>query len=302
MTACIRFPLVFTVGVFLAACGSDESSGDSGDAGPDTGAGDKDATSSCTTVTSVSGSVIGENSAPIAGVQFVLCVYDDDSAWCLNPESSNSRGEFSTNMLGGSACLYSASYHLGPTSRLLTPLYCRVDVSSGGAIRTLAPDRLVSVDNCARDDLGDANSLHTVSAPDGIAMEVVPAGILLVDFAYEDLRLRRWNSADWGWPCFIDAENVPQALAVFAPEIGVIAGATDALHVLFPNDAGLAAGTVVDLYALGGAATLNWNGDIVGEGLWEIVGEAEVTSDGSTIRTRPGAGLPFGTWVGWKQK
>jgi len=133
-------------------------------------------------------------------------------------------------------------------------------------------------------------------------MDVIPSGIFLFDFDYEDLRLRRWDAAALGWPCFIDEGKAPQELAVFAPEIEIMANAKDAVHVSFPNTAGLAAGTVVDLYGLGGALTARWNGETVPEGSWEVVGEAEVTADGSRIQTRTGQGLPFATWVGWREK
>ena len=98
----------------------------------------------------------------------------------------------------------------------------------------------------------------------------------------------------------------PDGLAGIAPELAVRSldggNSVDAVHVSFPNTAGLDAGTTVDLYILGDGATDTWAGDPIHEGEWTVIGEAEVSQDGTRIETRAGEGLPYGTWVGWKQK
>ncbi len=323
MTSRFRIGSLIACGLLVAACGSDEADSNNGspDAGQDVVQDDVQADSPssdapsettsdvaqeagpCTDVSSVSGSVVDESDAALAGVGLVLCIYQEGgTAKCLNPTKSSSAGTFKVDMPGGSACLQSASYQLKADDLTVSPLYCPVDVAAGGAITTPGPDRLVSVPACTRDPLGAETDAHEVTAPDGMSMTVVPGGVWLFDFAYEDLRIMRWDAAEWGWPCFIDASNAPDDLAVFAPEIEVQPDAKDAIHVSFPNDAGLAAGTVVDLYGLGGAATSGWDGEDVHEGAWEVIGEAVVSSDGARIETRPGEGLPFATWVGWKQK
>jgi hypothetical protein len=311
-------------GLLVSACGSDDADSNNGtpDAGQDVAQDDvqadtpspdappsdtgNDVTSEagpCTDVTSVSGSVIDESDAAYGGVGLVLCIYQQGGiAKCLSPTKSSAAGTFDVDMPGDSTCLESASYQLRADDLAVTPLYCPVDVTGGGAITTPGPDRLVSVPACTRDPLGAEADAHEVTAPDGVSMTVVPGGLWLFDFAYEDLRLRRWDATKWGWPCFVDPSNAPEDLAVFAPEMEVRPDAKDAVHVSFPNEAGLAAGTVVDLYGLGGAATSLWDGEDVHEGAWEIIGEAQVSSDGARIETRPGEGLPFATWVGWKQK
>ena len=323
MKSRVRIASLIACGLLVAACGSDEADSNNGspDAGQDVVQGDVQADTPsndapaeaspdvaneagpCTDVSSVTGSVVDESDAAFADVGVVLCIYyDGGSAKCLPPTKSSSAGTFKVDMPGGSACLESASYQLKADDLAVTPLYCPVEVTAGGAIATPGPDRLVSVPACTRDPLGAETDAHEVAAPDGMSMTVVPDGLWLFDFAYEDLRLRRWDATGLGWPCFIDPSNAPEDLAVFAPEMEVKPDAKDAVHVSFPNDAELAAGTVVDLYGLGGAATSAWDGEDVHEGAWKIIGEAEVSSDGARIETRPGEGLPFATWVGWKQK
>jgi hypothetical protein len=291
--------------VLVLACGSSDDGGGGGhsDAGLEDVQTDDTSPGNCTNVTSVSGSVINESDAAMAGVGVVLCIHPEGAnAKCLDRVKTDPAGAFAISMPSDSACLRSASYALKADSRDITPLYCAVDVQAGGAITTAAPDRLVAVPVCTRDALGSEDDVHRVTAPDGVWMDVIPSGIFLFDFPYEDLRLRRWNTQDHGLPCFVDASNAPEDLVVFAPEIEVAFDATDAVHVSFPNDAGLEAGTVVDLFGLGGAATLRWDGSTVPEGHWDVIGEAQVTPDGSRIETRPGEGLPFATWVGWKRK
>jgi len=302
----------------FAGCGSDESENnqnesDAGsdsmnddvqadspvgdDAKPDTG------DSSCTPVNSVSGSVINEQGDAFSNVGVVLCVYQDDgSAKCLNPVKTSASGEFSVTIPAGDGCLESAAYQLKADALSVIPLYCPVDVAAGGAIAMANPNRLVDTPACTRDALGEESKPHEVSAPDDMKMTVIPNGIWLFDFSYDDLGIRRWDAATWGWPCFIDAANAPDDLAVFAPELEVKSDAKDAVHISFPNEAGLSAGTVVDLYGLGGAATSMWDGKEVHEGSWQVIGEAQVSADGSRIETRPGQGLPFATWIGWKKK
>ena len=63
------------------------------------------------------------------------------------------------------------------------------------------------------------------------------------------------------------------------------------LHPAFHLDATIAAHTR-------GAATV-WLADVPAFSIWR--GEVD-SPDRLRIETRDGEGLPFGTWVGWKQK
>jgi hypothetical protein len=323
---CFCITWLLSSSLILAACGSDdnESNGtNTPDAGQDVqqtdAPGDTNTTDvqgkdvapdtpyeagPCTDVESVSGSAIDEGGSPFGGADIILCIYfDGGKAQCLSPVETSGSGQFTVSMTGGTACLESASYQIKSFEDLtVTGLYCTVDVTTGGQIATPGSDRLVKAPAGTRDPLGTLGDPHEVTASKNASIKVIPEGLFLFDFAYEDLRILPWDETAWGWPCFVDPSNPPQGMIGFAPEVEVKPNAKDALHVSFINDEGLAPGTVVDLYALGGGSTKKWDGAQVHEGHWEVIGEAVVTPDGSRIETRGGEGLPFGTWVGWKKK
>lgn len=325
--------LILAMGIALVACGSDDSDGAGGGSagGPDAGndveqvetgtdAPGQDAEPDvdepdaeqeagvCTDVTSVSGTVVNESDAPYVGATATVCITrESGTAACLNPKTTDSTGTFSVTVPAGE-CLTEVAYQAGDPPNPNDPppwdwskpnVFCRVDISAGGDV-TAPTAKLVSAPQCTRDPVGATSDPHTITAPDGAAMTIVPDDVFLFDFGYDDLRLLLWDDATWGWPCFINPSDPPDGLIALAPMLEVTS--EDALHVSFPNGAGLTAGTVVDLYALGSGASMRWDGELVHEGHWEIIGEAVVSSDGARIETRPGEGLPFGTWVGWKQK
>ena len=64
-----------------------------------------------------------------------------------------------------------------------------------------------------------------------------------------------------------------------------------------PNETGLAAGSVVDVFVLGGAHPQDAG---LAEGEWSAVTTATVTvtTEGTRIRTAPGEGLGYFTWFG----
>lgn len=319
---------MIALGVAVAACGSDDSEGGStggsgGSAGTTSDAGDQDAVAdtgtpdatdkdadkpdvqheagACFDVTSVSGSAVDEAGGALADALATVCIYySEEVSKCLAPKKTDAAGSFSVSMPEGSACLMTAAVNLKDTNDLsAVGLYCPIDVSAGGDVAMSGSMTLVKAPQCDRDPLADATQPHTVTNPEGASMTVVPDELWMFEFGYEDLRLRTWDGSS-GWPCFVDPSNPPDGLVGFAPPLEV--KSEDAVHVSFPNTAGLAAGTAVDLYILGDGATNTWDGDLVHEGEFAVIGEAVVSQDGTRIETKPGEGLPFGTWVGWKQK
>jgi len=258
---------------------------------------------SCTAVVqSVQGSTVGQQGEPLAGILGVMCVYlPTGAASCLDPVKSNSAGIFTFQVPSSKQCLDRAAYHLLSGDDLtLSSVYCPVDLGDGGNVVIPAPDRLVHAPAPIRDPLGNPADPHVISEPGGARLTVIPADLLLFDFAYEDIRMVRWDASAWGWPCFVDPASPPEGLVAFVPEVEV--ASHDAAHIAFPNTASLAPGTVVQVWGLGGAASMRWDGTELGEGSFEVIGEAVVSGDGAWIETRPGEGLPFMTWVGWKKK
>jgi hypothetical protein len=103
-------------------------------------------------------------------------------------------------------------------------------------------------------------------------------------------------------PCFIDPDNLPLALYVVTPiDLQVITPGTHldpeyrAASLDLPNETGLAAGTAVDIYVIGGVHPADYG---LLEGEWTRKVGATVTSDGSRIQTADGEGLGYLTWFG----
>jgi len=103
-------------------------------------------------------------------------------------------------------------------------------------------------------------------------------------------------------PCFIDPGNLPLALYVVTPiDLQVIEPGTHldpvyrAASLDLPNETGLAAGTAVDIYVIGGVHPADYG---MTEGEWSRKVGATVTSDGSRIQTADGEGLGYLTWFG----
>jgi hypothetical protein len=142
----------------------------------------------------------------------------------------------------------------------------------------------------------------TVSASDG-AFVVFHAGdeISLPFMAERWIALTRFP-IDEHVPCFIDPANLPLALYVITPiDIYVIEPGTRFEPVLrnasldLPNETGLAAGTAIDVYAVGGIHPTDAG---IAEGEWARLAGATVSTDGTRIQTATGEGLPYFTWFG----
>ncbi len=255
-----------------------------------------------TVVDTVMGTVQNQDGNGIDMVAALLCIAKPgDRETCLDPEFTNGSGAFTISVPEEHQCQVGAAIHYIATQDFtLHGLYCPVDISQGG---TLAVDPVVlrQAPQATRTALGDTSQPHDITSPEGVVLTVIPDDLYLWDFTYDDLRLLSWDSTSWGWPCFIDANDPPDALVALVPEFET-AHETDAVHIAFPNTQNLAAGTEVDLYGLGGVGTENWTGEEIEEAQWAKIGSMTVSNDETMIRTAAGQGLPFCTWVGYKQK
>ncbi len=103
-------------------------------------------------------------------------------------------------------------------------------------------------------------------------------------------------------PCFIDPENLPLALYAVTPMDTMVIDPGTHLDPVFrfasldlPNETGLAAGTALDVYVLGGVHPVDYG---LFEGEWADSADAEVTTDGTRIQTVAGQGVGYLTWIG----
>lgn len=266
-----------------------------------------DSSEPCEKVTSVSGKVVDDNDEPIVKASATLCVHTPGQlSHCESPVSSASDGTFKILLKDPDHCISGAAYQLLLSQDLtMSSLYCVVDLQSGGDLKTHGVDRLVKAPDCTRDPYTKNTDPHKVEASNGTYITVIPdsvAGVIGDEFTYEDIRLLVWANTKWDWPCFIDPTDAPEGLIAFAPELEIVMGAVDSLHIAFANDKNLKPGTVVDVMVLGGGATKTHDGKMIKEGHWEKSTEAIVDANGKYIVTPKGKGLMAGTWVGWRLK
>ena len=256
----------------------------------------------CVDVLSISGKVVDSNNNPLSNIAVVMCIYPYlASDACLNPVFTGGDGSYSVSIPEAKRCLMEAIVHIVPTvDRTYNSVYCSIDLGRGGEVSVDEPVELRKAPAPNADTLGNGAQPHDIVAADGTTLTVVPDDLPLWDATYSDLRLLVWNDA-WGWPCFIDPDDTPDGLVALIPELEFYSS-HDAVHIGFPNNAGLDAGVEVDLYAVGGIGSKLWDGTKVHEGAWIIIGRAVVSPDGSMIETPAGEGLPFWTWVGWKKR
>lgn len=264
-------------------------------------------TEALTDVWLVTGKAVDENGDDLQGATVVFCVFQDTGVTaCLNPVTTDSDGFFSIDVPTSRRCMKSAAIHVVHYDESRAGVYCEVELLEGGELDT-GEYMLASVPASTRDSLGVTTDVHEIKAADGTTLSVVPDNMYLWDYGYEDINVLVWDDSLYGWPCFIDAANPPEALVALTPEIefgdgNASTSRNDAVHLAFVNSSALPANTVVNLWGLGGTSTKKHDGTKVDEGVWEIIGEAKVTEDETMITTISGEGLPFFTWFGWTEK
>jgi len=142
---------------------------------------------------------------------------------------------------------------------------------------------------------------YTISFADGLEMDIQPSTFYGQTSTIDDLRSVR-VAADSGGLEFADSATDFEAFYGFWPEADVnnTNGGPSVYPVRIPNSTGLANGTAVDFYVLGGLST-TLNGTIeskLHEAEWAKAGTGTVSGD--TISSDSGSGLPCLTWFAYK--
>jgi|GEM_PF-3052064 len=180
--------------------------------------------------------------------------------------------------------------------------FCRLEALCDGAVELCTEFRLYEAPAGVEVPVGALPSEVRIEAADGGAL-VLPAGVEVLPpiGAAQSLALTRFPLEEHV-PCFLDRAHLPAALYVVTPvdtEIIEPGTMTDpvlrAVGLDLPNDAGLAAGAVVDVFVLGGAHPQDAG---LTEGEWSPAATATVSADGRRIRTADGEGIGYLTWFG----
>jgi hypothetical protein len=252
-------------------------------------------------VTCVSGTVSDETGAPLADQAVALCAADrcfftrtDATGWFARGVPVASIDELA---------LYFPSSP-PPLPPRHSP-FCLFGALCDGTVHLCNDFRLypAPTTGTAVPSSGALTADIRVEAADGAAL-ILPAGaevLLPIDVTEFFVTFSRFPLAEHQ-PCFIDPANPPLALYVVTPiDSEIIQPDTSADPVLvnagldLPNDTGLAAGTVVDVFVVGGAHALDAG---LAEGEWRRMTSATVSADGTRIRTAAGDGIGYLTWFG----
>ena len=248
-------------------------------------------------VVAVRGRVVDERGAPIEGafVQPCLLLGGTDRRVCLRPSTSDAQGVLTAILPEENRCVDEVALRmLVPDSTLATG-YCAVPEPDDAGV--LVSDRpLVLVDTTApstRPPVGDEATMREL-AFDGVALMASPRAIGVESYGAIGARLVPGSLATD--TCLGNGEPM-DLLVAFSPESAVDdrAGLPATIEAR-----GFSAGERVELFVLGGLATMLADGALVPEAEWHPFATATVGADG-TLVTPTGTGVPHLGWLGLRR-
>jgi hypothetical protein len=238
------------------------------------------------------GFVVDEQGRPVQGAKAQMCVRNPaDRLLCLNPVDTEADGFFSIIVPENARCVAEATMRSLKPGADVSTFYCHVEAEDAVVLLDSPAVLFPTQRPAALPPEGDINQERTVTFSDGLELDVTP-----FDFfgTYGDLAAARIDPAEL---CFLEGQDTPRGVYAFSPE-GDIDG--EGFPVRIPNSDGLAPGTAVDLFVLGGLSCTLANGQSVAESEWAKFGTARVSGDGAMIVSDPGVGVPCLGWLGWR--
>ncbi|MFK7986855.1 MAG: hypothetical protein AB8I08_12595 [Sandaracinaceae bacterium] len=249
-----------------------------------------------TWVAGVRGRVLDEVGAPVAEADVQMCLrLEGHVQRCLEPAPTDANGWFAIVTPDDARCLTHAvvratrngadqRYGISFQEISLSPVYAVIDVP--------APMELVSLTTSAdMPPMGDPASVRTVRFPSGVELDVTPSDL---DFADSYSFLAATEVPLSRAPEFVTAVPGVLGLVAFGPELGASPG----IPFRLPERTGLAAGTPVELFVVGGIYTELSSGHVVEEGRFESFGTGRV--EAGQVVPDAGSELPYLTWVGYR--
>lgn len=281
--------------LLLTACTSNDATPQP-DAGHDAGV---DAAPSCsiTPILTATGTIVDEAGAPVEGALAQFCVELESGATsCIMPTPTDATGVFHVEVPEAVTCIAEGAMRVFFPDGMHADTFAHVDVNTPTAGALTWSEPLVVYATHAPVSLpeyGDGDAMRLVDFGDGLTIEVVPSALPIMR-NYNELSARRIPLESP--PVFL--HDTPTLLGLYAFTSATILDAQFKIHIA--NDTHLAAGTTVDLYALGGIYTVFADGTQLREANFEQFGTATVSADGSEIVSDDGSGLPFFSWLGYR--
>jgi hypothetical protein len=300
----VRSLLAITLAL-ASACGDDGTSGapdagrDAGglgppDGGPDLGSIDPTPTRACPAqwVVGVSGRIVDERGAGIPTAKAQLCarLSPGGSLVCLTPNGVNANGDFAIVVPDTARCMTSVTMRLIDFGAPRGTTYCELELAPVAGLIALAEPFVLydTMPPATLPPIANPTESRVVVLADGVELEVVPEE--LTPDIYQQLAGAR---VEMGPGCMLAAAPAFRALYAFSPEPALFSGR---MPLRLPNTEGLAVGSTVELYVIGGLSTILADGREVWEGEWEEFGTGTVDADGMITSDAP---LTTLTWVGY---
>ncbi|MFN7700357.1 MAG: hypothetical protein ACK6CU_29085 [Deltaproteobacteria bacterium] len=248
-------------------------------------------------VVAVRGRVVDERGDAIEGafVQPCLLLGGTDRRVCLRPAMSDAQGVVTAILPPENRCVDEVALRmLVPDSTLATG-YCAVpEPDESGVLVSSRPLVLVGTDAPRTlPPVGDEAASRELVF-DGVSLTTTPRAIGSENYA--ELAARVLDGALATETCLGNGEAM-DLLVAFSPESAVDDRAGLPSRV---EARGFSPGERVELFVLGGLATMLADGSLVPEAEWHSFATVTVGEDG-TVQTPPGAGVPHLGWLGLRR-
>lgn len=218
----------------------------------------------------ITGRIIDGDGNAVEGGRAQLCIHrTDENFICLSPALSEASGWWVRSVDEENRCIDRIALRsTSPDDRVATT-YCPVDLIVESGIHEHPFDIvLYELDDVALPPVGDENTPREVTIGDGLVLtNIVPERFF---GRYEEIGATRVDS-----PCFGEGMNLDGAYAL-GPEA---LPSEEGFNVRVPNTTGLADGTRVELFILGGLFTVLVDDTVVEESTLAKFGEGTVVGD-----------------------
>ena len=237
----------------------------------------------------------------VAGAKPQMCITHTNGYICVEPVDTCEDGTWFQELTEDIRCVEKMVMSVSKPGDFAST-FCELSLDEEGVLRIDEPLEIYPVSTQPdKPPLGDATEARTVELQDGVQLELVPSSLeecfedgFRCDRVYGPLGVRRIGP-DEATPCFVDPAEPPDALYAF----NVSNDVDGTVPVRLENQDGLAPGTVVDVFVLGGLFCTLPDGGEVEEGEWRAFGTATVSADGQFIE---GGEIPCVNWFGYRAR